>query len=767
MALKNLPSVKESTKFRFPELPVCRYSLHTEHEKHIYSKRDFLRIYRDMRILREFSAMLFELCTKGEYFGTAARPIRALHLIPMEEAIAVGKSYCMEKADLLFCASGDLSHVLARALCAIEKMTDRELIAIMKQYFDGEILGPVAERADNSMTVRELAANFFLYGLISELLGKKTGFSRGLDGASIHFAPFGIYPALSPAVPVGGALCRKNGTEKNFTLASLSPADLENGDLWEAMRLTATGAFSAGDEDGALPLLFTATTPLDFEAEEIKHDPEAIRIAAGINAASLHAERVDGTNPMAVIDAVARKKELLERGEGPCFIEFITHAAKENAPTRKALDPLIAYREKLLQSGIVKESELHEIDLSEKRRVCDICALAANDAVSPRLSASEIEALCLPSCENSGRAPSLYPDVMRTKESVSRAMQISMKARFGYDKNGDPIPPAKRYNLADAVFEPLFTRFYDDPTFLCYSGEGDKNGVLKGLEEAIPSHRYFKAPVSDEALLALAAGYAMCGGRAAVTLQSVPHALLSSLGKSHLASGGAAKLPLLIRIPVEKKENDPASLFVGMESLTVIDPVTPADMKGLLTTALEKESPVILIENRALYEIGECFLESGVPAGTYKLPLGKADKKLEGRDLTILSVGTALYQAIEAAERLESKYGMKIELLDARSLVPFDYETVLASVQKTGKLLIVGNMPEKASVLSDIASRIAQFGFDLLDAPPIALGAHPTRPLSATLILDAIHQKLMPLAGYTPETALDTAEKLRLAKLGL
>ncbi len=764
-------SVRDSGKLSFRELPVCRYSLVTEHEKHIYSKREFLRIYRDMTLLRECYILFSELAAKGEYYGTAARltcPLPAAG----EEAIAVGTAYCMEKGDLLFDGTSDPLHILARALAAIEKTNDRDLVSVMKEHLDGQTLGPVAERADNTMTIRELAVNFFLYGMISELFGKKTGFSRGLSGNDVSFPAFGSFPAPEGAMALGASLAVKGNAESRFVVSHLG----KNADF-DTMRLAKRGITA---DAAPLPVLFTVTTHVDFE--EANMDDHTLRMGAGIAPDALHAERVDGTSPMAVIDAVARKKEIIERGEGPVLIEFITHQKSDAKPTRKSYDPVVAYREKLLQGRIASETELHELDLSAKRRITELAALAANDEISPRLSPAEVEAVFQIHAEDEHRTPSLYPNVMRTKESLSRTMQIAMKERFGYAQNGEPISKTKRYNLADAVFEPILARFYDDPAFLVSHDEKDPDGVLSGIREAIPAHRLLSPDLSPASLLAASAGYALAGGRAAIALSSAEELLaaekvLTALSALRLKSGGTLKLPLVIRVPVNKNEGEIFSTLCGIPALKVLYPATPFDMKGMLSTALRENEPIILFENRRLYDIGECFYEAGVPDIRYYIPMGTADSKKEGKELSILAIGTALYKAIEAADLLSEQYGMNAEVIDARSLVPFDYETLLRSVKKTGKLVIVGDSAERASLMRDIASNVSELAFDMMDAPPVVVGAR-NLPISSQgqakailpstdTILDAIHTKIMPLAGYTPTADFSAKERLRLTKLGL
>ena len=186
---------------------------------------------------------------------------------------------------------------------------------------------------------------------------------------------------------------------------------------------------------------------------------------------------------------------------------------------------------------------------------------------------------------------------------------------------------------------------------------------------------------------------------------------------------------------------------------------------------MKENSPVVCFENQQLYDIGEYFERGGVPEDPYVLPIGTPCVKREGTDITILTFGLSLYSVAEASRVLEDRYGVHAEILNARSVVPFDFAPVLKSIEKTGKILIVGDGNERCSVMRDVASAIADCVFDYLDAPPIALGArnwvtpgsvykndyYPT----VTAILDVIHQRMMPLEGYVPSHNVSAGEKLR------
>ena len=166
--------------------------------------------------------------------------------------------------------------------------------------------------------------------------------------------------------------------------------------------------------------------------------------------------------------------------------------------------------------------------------------------------------------------------------------------------------------------------------------------------------------------------------------------VFNQLPKWQAMSAGILKMPVVVRVSVGSKygaqhSQDWTSLCAHIPGLKVVFPATPYDAKGLMNSALTGTDPVIFFESQRLYGIGEMFHPEGVPEGYYEVPIGEPDIKKEGKDITILTVGATLYRALDAAKILEEKYGLSAEIIDARTLVPFNYEKVLESVKKTGK----------------------------------------------------------------------------------
>lgn len=285
-----------------------------------------------------------------------------------------------------------------------------------------------------------------------------------------------------------------------------------------------------------------------------------------------------------------------------------------------------------------------------------------------------------------------------------------------------------------------------------------------------------------------AVGYGLSGGRVIAELMycdflgRAGDEIFNQLSKWQAMSAGVLKMPVVIRVSVGSKygaqhSQDWSSLVAHIPGLKVVFPVTPYDAKGLMNSALMGTDPVIFFESQRLYDIGEMFHTEGVPEGYYEIPIGESDIKRSGKDITILTSGSTLYRALDAAKILEEKYGLSAEVIDARSIVPFNYDQVLESVKKTGRILLTSDACERGSFLKDMAQTISELAFDYLDAPPVVIGARnwitPAYELENYFfpqpewIIDAIHEKILPLKGHVSLTNCTDNEHLRIRKLGV
>ena len=525
------------------------------------------------------------------------------------------------------------------------------------------------------------------------------------------------------------------------------------------------------------------------------------RVGAGVNPEQMHAERVDGFNPLAVIDAMKRKKKVLEEKDGPVLLDTLTYRFSGHSPsdassyrTKEELeawmsqDPIVAYQQKLVEASVAKEAAFAEIQEGVRERITKICRLATDDKVSPRMDLTLKPDRIADLMFSNGRIEKMEDrecEVLLPKEENPRVIQIKRKVRTATE-NGKPVSPNRVYNFRDGVFEAILDKFYTDPTLIAFGEEnrdwGGAFAVYRGLTESLPYHRLFNTSISEGAIVGSAVGYGMCGGRAVAELMycdflgRAGDEVFNQLSKWQCMSAGILKMPVVLRVSVGSKygaqhSQDWTSLCTHIPGLKVVFPATPYDAKGLMNSALAGTDPVVFFESQRLYGTGEMFHPGGVPEGYYEVPIGEPDIKKEGKDITILTIGATLYRALDAAKILEESYGLSAEVIDARTLVPFRYEKVLESVKKTGRILLASDACERGSHLKDMAQTISELAFDYLDAPPVVIGARnwitPAHELEDFFFpqpdwfLDAIHEKILPLKGHVVKNNFTPNEQLR------
>ncbi len=811
--------VRQSGAITFTDIPVNVYQKTVKDELGNFTREQFINIYRDMLTLREFETMINLIKTTGEYNGVAYNHPGPAHLSMGQEAAAVGQAFHLDAEDFIFGSHRGHSDILAKGLSAIEKMSDEELMDVMKNFLDGKTLA-VVEKFEHE-TIKDLAIDFLLYGAMAEIFARETGFNRGLGG-SMHtfFTPFGIYPnnaivGGSGTIAMGAALYKRVNRKKGIVIANIGDGALGRGPVLEALNMAGMGQLNTlweGDMKGGLPVLFNIVNNQyamggQTVGETMGYDAPA-RMGAGFNPNQMHAERVDGYNPLAVIEAYSRKKELLEKGEGPVLLDVLTYRyaghspsdassyrTKEEMAAWEAIDPINTYRAQLIEAGVATAEECDAIVAKVKEVNFRNFKWAIDEELSPRMNLDADPDAIADLMFSNGHVEAFTdakPDVLMPMEENPRVQAIAKKERYGIDKNGKPVSKNKVYQVRDALFEAIVDRFYKDPTMVAYGEEnrdwGGAFAVYRGLTEAIPYHRLFNSPISESAIVGSAVGYAMAGGRALVELMycdflgCAGDEVFNQMAKWQAMSADIIKMPVVLRVSVGSKygaqhSQDWSALVAHIPGLKAAFPVTPYDAKGMLASALAGTDPVVFFESQRVYDYGEQFVKEGVPAEYYEIPFGKADIKRAGKDVTILTFGAVLYRALKAADELKDKYGMEAEIIDARSLVPFDYDTVLESVKKTGRLVIVTDACERGSFASEVARQITEMAFDELDAPPVVVASRnwitPAHELEESFfpqpswILDAIDAKIVPLKGYTRVTNQLKNEKLRRERTGV
>ena len=805
-------------KIKFKDIPVNAYNKTIAEERSRYSDDDLVRIYRDIAVLREFESMLSQIKTQGGYNGIETTYPGPAHLSVGQEAAAVGQAYLLDQNDFSFGSHRSHSEILAKALSCIQKLSEQELMTIMEGFLGGSALR-ATEKLGPCDDVKELAIRFILYGTLSEIFARETGFHKGMGG-SMHafFLPFGIYPnnaivGGSAAIATGAALFKKVNGKQGIVVCNSGDGSMARGPVWEAMNFAAMDQFHTLWEthNGGMPILYNVFNNSygmgdQTRGETMGYDMLA-RIGSGVSPTQFHAERINGFNPLAVIDAMERKLKILRKGEGPVMLDTLTYRysghsvsdqnayrTKEEIEAWQAIDPIITYRQGLVDAGVTTDSKMEEILEKTRERMTMICKAASDTEVSPyvnfKTDPAVVERMMF-SNEKVEKFDDREPEVNMPLAEVPAYKKLKEKERCPI-VDGKPVSKMKLFNLRDAMSEVIYDRFYEDPTLIAYGEDcrdwGGAFAVYRGMMDAFPHSRLFNSPIAEAAIVGTAVGYALSGGRALVELMYADFIgcagdeIFNQMSKWQAMSAGILKMPVVLRVSVGSKygaqhSQDWTALCAHIPGLKVCFPATPWEAKGLMESALKGTDPVVFFESQRIYDVGEQFHEGGVPAERYEIEFGDVNKVRDGKDVTILTIGAALYRAVDAAKQLSEKYGMEADIINLHSLVPLDYTKIVESVKKTGRVVLVSDACARGSFLNDVAKNITELCFDDLDAPPVVVGARNwiTPPFEfdeyffpqAGWIIDAIHEKIVPLPGHVVENGCTEAEALRRAKQGV
>jgi 2-oxoisovalerate dehydrogenase E1 component len=800
----------------FADIPVNAYDRAIEDERASYSTEDFLHIWQDMCGIREFETILNDIKTKGAYKGLAYTHAGPAHLSIGQEAAAVGMAFALTPDDHIFGSHRSHGEILAKAFSAIRQLSDEQLLAMMQTYRDGALLGPVEKGFTGS--VKTLALRFFVYGAYSEIFARDTGFNRGLGG-SMHafFAPFGIYPnnaivGGSGSIAPGAALYKRVNRKPGIVVANIGDSSFGCGPVWEGITFSAMDQFrTLWDQSlgGGLPIIFNCMNNFYGMGGQPYGETMAMqhiaRIGAGVNPEQMHAERVNGYDPLPVIDAFRRKKELLLEGRGPVLLETATYRISGHSPSDASsyrskeeierwqqADSIRAFRSTLVGNGLVGEDALDTARQDIETAMAEMFQLAIDFAASPRVALDcELIGDVMFSNQRVEAFDDRDPELLGDRAANPRVQQIAGKLRMPTN-TGTPVPKMKAYNIRDAIFEAMLHRLSIDPTMIAFGEEnrdwGGAFAVYRGLTEALPYHRLFNSPISEAAIVGAAVGYGLEGGRVVVELMYADFMgragdeIFNQLAKWQAMSAGQLTMPVVLRVSIGAKygaqhSQDFTALVHHIPGLKVVYPVTPYDAKGMMNAALAGTDPVVFFESQKIYDVGEMFAAQGVPEDYYEIALGDPSIKRAGSDITIITLGPALYTAIAAAGELQTRFRMSAEVIDLRSITPLDYRPLVDSVQRTGRLLLVSDAVERGSVMQTVATTLTQLCFDDLDAPPVVIGSRnwitPAAELEAMFfpqaawLLDAIHARIVPLAGHQPSTNQSLGELVQRSRLGI
>jgi 2-oxoisovalerate dehydrogenase E1 component len=468
--------------------------------------------------------------------------------------------------------------------------------------------------------------------------------------------------------------------------------------------------------------------------------------------AGLMRYRVDGTDFVASYRAAADAVARARRGAGPSLIDadvvrLFAHSSsddqakyrdKEELEAERKRDPVQKFGSVLVEEGILMAADLEKIQLDVKQRVDETAEYAEKQPL---------------------------PDPSTVERYVFSPNVIVKKDGFVEPEHTGP-----RVVFVDSINHALAEELERNPKMLVYGEDvaGGKGGVFtatKGLTAKFGKERVFNSPLAEASIVGTAIGLAIRGFKPVVEIQfgdyiwPAMQQIRDELVMFRYRSNNTWSCPVVIRVPVggyihggHYHSQCIEGIFAHVPGIRLCFPSNAADAKGLLKTACREEDPVLFMEHKALYR--QSFAASPEPAQDYLLPFGLAKIKREGTDVSVITYGMTVQRSLEAAQKLEER-GVSVEVIDLRTLNPLDTETMLKSVKKTGKVLIVHEDCLTAGFGAELAAIIASEAFRYLDAPIQRIGAKDTPVPYAPPLEDAmlpserdIREALEKLANY-------------------
>jgi len=689
-----------------------------------------LELLDDMLAIRELEEMIVRL-RSGGYDPLPGYDYRGpTHVSIGQEGTAVGASSALRPDDNVTSSHRGHGDAIAKGFAAIRRMTIEQLRA--------RVPGSTAETRQEAL---EAALEEHVYRVIAELFGKEEGYSRG-RGGGMHIGDFstgnlGANAIVGGSVPIatGAAMAIRYERADRVVCCFAGDGAYANGVVLESLNWAAQDQWTnhlAGDRAHGLPIIFLIqnnhygmTHRTDEEVMGVRH---LARRAAGFADDNMHAEVVNGMDVLAVRDAVHRAAALCRAGEGPVLIEASTYRyyghslsdprneyrTREEEAAWRAVDPIDRLGRQVVEAGIADAGAVAEVEARARDRNAR-AAVRASKATDP--DPADVLAY-LYTDTTADEVPAGAPAVVTYAEPpVARR-----------DANG-------AISYKDALREALVEEMSRDSRVIHYGEDvADYGGAFKltkGLLEAFGRERVFNTPISEAAICGTAVGAAIVGLRPVVELMYMDFALMSSdqianqAAKWHYMSGAQVEVPLVIRASVGagkgyggQHSQSLESIFTHIPGLYVVYPATAADAKGLLKSAIRTNNPVLFVESQGLYPV-----KGVVPEEEYLVPIGQARVAREGTDVTLVGWGPAVPDLLAAAETLAAEHDVAAEVIDLRSLVPLDMETVLASVRKTGRCVVASQAVLVGSYVNEIVARIQMEAFDYLDGPVGRIGA--------------------------------------------
>ena len=631
-------------------------------------------LYRTMQLIRTTEEQLARLHARGLVHG-------ACHTYVGEEAIATGVGLHLRPADAIFSTHRGHGHALAK------RMPPGELIA--------------------------------------ELLGRSTGCSRGRGGSMHLFSPeigmMGTSGIVGPCIlqAAGAGYSFKLLKTDHVAVAFFGDGAVNNGAFHEGLNLAAIWK---------LPVLFVCENNQFATEVPFEYAAGNPNVASRAAAYGLVGVELDGNDVGAIAQAAGEAVARARSGAGPTLLECKTYRTRPHAEgmgdytyrTREEVAawrercPIKRYRTVLTEGGQVTAGELDAIEAEVTASVA-----AATDAAE--------------------KAP--WP----AADDATTHVYAATGARPASAEPGPAAGAGRELAIAAATLEALDHEMGLNPRiFVLGEGIGARGGnfgTTVGLFAKYGAERLRDTPIVERGFVGLACGAGMTGTRPIVDFMFIDFIndafgeLINQIAKMQYMSSGRLKMPVLLRgcigighSAATHHSGSYHAIYSHIPGLRVVVPSTPYDAKGLFTRALRCDDPVLFLEPRELMSV-----KGPVPAASYEIEFGKARIHREGTQVTAVAIGQMVPRTLAAANELAAQ-GISVEVLDPRTVSPLDVPAILASVHKTGRLLVVDESFGPCGLASEIAAQVAAEGFDDLDAPIRRLhGAFAPTPYSPTL----------------------------------
>ncbi len=724
----------EPTVLESPPIPAFQYqrTLKDEIEAGTLTSQAALEMLEWMMSVRAFEEMILALRMQ------AFEPLRKLnfqyrgptHLSIGQEATSVGACSAIGLEDYITSTHRGHGDGIAKGYLAIR---DREEEALRAWTGTGQAQSLQGE------ALRDAAKREHIYRTAAELFGKSDGYCRG-RGGGMHIADFssghlGANAIVGGSVPIAtgagySARYQKNG---RVVLCFAGDGAYANGVVLESLNMAAMAQFTneLADEPFGTPIIFVIVNNqygmTGQQRGEVTGVDLLARRALGFHHEAMHAEVVNGMDVLAVRDSILRAARLARQGRGPVLRELICYRyqghslsdprneyrAREEEAAWKAMDPLETFKRQVLEAGVADEEQIRQLQQIVTERQ-ETAALRAGQAADPTPEEVTTYVFTDTRCDE-------VPDQFAHAETLQ----------------DPPFPERENGTITfkEALKEAMIEEMLRDSRVIFYGEDvADYGGafkVTKGLLETFGRSRVFNASISEAAIVGTGVGAAMTGLRPVVELMysdfefMAGDQLYNQAAKWHYMSGGRNRVPLVVRTSTGAGKGYGGQHSQALEShschtpgLRVVYPSTPYDAKGLLKTAIRDDNPVVFVESQQLYNVrGE------VPREDYLVPFGKAALRREGSDVTIVCWGCVAGFMDEAADVLVREHGVEAELIDARTLIPFDLETIVASVRKTGRCVVGSQACRTGSYTGEVTAQIQEAAFDYLDAPVARVGS--------------------------------------------